>query len=171
MRILTFLLLIVFIYKLKKWKSRRFSGKCGCTETPASGVEGQERQERKGSIDLGGVLLAAVHAEGTEPCAPGLERRDDSISGGVVSHSRLPHNIHTYLHPCCCHSQPWHFLALGTTVTWHFVPLSLLFTFAVLQKKWNRNWLRKMDLCIVWPKSGKELILHCSCGNLIFYRS
>lgn len=85
--------------------------------------------------------------------------------------AHVPLSTHTYLHPCCRHSQPWHFLALGTTVTRHLGSRSLLFNFAVLQKKWNGNWLRKMDLRIAWPQSGKELILQCACGNLIFYRS
>lgn len=47
----------------------------------------------------------------------------------------IPLNTHTHLHPCSRHSQPWHFLLLGTTVTWHLGPPSLLFNFAVLQKE------------------------------------
>lgn len=97
--------------------------------------KGKNSRKKKGNTDLGGVLIAAVRAEGTEPCAPELERRDGSISGGVVSQSRHPLDTHTHLHPCSHHSQPRHFLPLGTTVTWHLGPPSLLFNFAVLQKE------------------------------------
>lgn len=86
--------------------------------------KGKNSRKKKGNTDLGGVLIAAVRAEGTEPCAPELERRDGSISGGVVSQSRHPPQ---YPHPLASLLPP--FPALAFSAPWHNCYMAFRSTF------------------------------------------
>lgn len=97
--------------------------------------KGKNSRKKKGTLIWEGFLLLPSVQKAQSPVPQNWKGETAALAEEWSAGADIPLDTHTHLHPCSRHSQPRHFLPLGTTVTWHLGPPSRLFNFAVLQKE------------------------------------